>query len=160
MALEIERKYRVRDTGYREEASRHDFIAQGFLSDDPGRVVRVRITGDKATLTIKSPMEGAVRKEYEYTIPAADARDLIEVVCLQPALSKTRYLVEHRGLTWEVDEFHGENEGLIIAEVELKEADDEPDLPSWVGSEVTADPRYYNANLVRNPYRLWKDVAP
>ncbi len=157
MGLEIERKYKVRDHGYRKAAVRHYEIRQGFLNDDPQRVVRVRITGPDATLAVKSPLEGTVRREFEYRIPLEEARILIERVCLSPTLQKTRYVVEHAGLTWEVDEFAGDNEGLVIAEVELPDAAAEPVLPPWVGEEVTGDPRYYNASLVRNPYRSWRD---
>jgi adenylate cyclase len=156
MALEIERKYLVRDHGYRPAASHSYRIQQGFLNDDPRRVVRVRIMGNTATLTVKSPVSDVARREFEYTIPIDDARLLIGLVCLPPTLEKTRHIVEHGGLTWEVDEFEGENEGLVIAEVELPDTGTVPDLPSWIGEEVTGDSRYYNANLVRNPYRLWK----
>ncbi len=157
MGLEIERKYLVRNRSYRDVAEHRFDIRQGFLSDDTQRVVRVRIQDGKATLSIKGPVAGRARLEFEYPLPADEAAEMIGKICLSPTLQKTRYIVRHGQFVWEVDEFAGENDGLVIAEVELPDPDLEPEIPSWVGDEVTHDARYYNANLVKNPYSRWKN---
>ena len=157
MNKEIERKFIVEnrdDAGWRNAECRE--IRQGYLSLDKHRTVRVRIAGDAAYMTIKGITQGATRAEYEYPIPVAHAGDMLDTLCLRPLIEKRRYRVEYGGLIWEVDEFYGDNAGLIVAEVELESAQQSFEKPSWVGNEVTDDPRYYNANLVSNPYLKWK----
>jgi CYTH domain-containing protein len=119
----------------------------------------VRIAGDRGFLTIKGPTQGVTRSEFEYAIPVSDAREMLETLCVGPLIEKTRYTLEHNGLIWEIDEFAGENQGLILAEVELTEANQSIQLPEWVGTEVSHDPRYFNANLARHPYRQWNESA-
>lgn len=154
MGQEIERKFLVQGNGWREgaEATR---LRQGFLSTDPERTVRVRTAGSKAWLTIKGKTIGARRVEYEYEIPVSDAEQMLDSLCERPLIEKTRYEVPARGHTWEVDVFEGENKGLIIAEIELKDEAETFEIPSWVGEEVTDDARYFNSNLVREPYTSW-----
>ncbi|MDH5470449.1 MAG: CYTH domain-containing protein [Gammaproteobacteria bacterium] len=156
MPLEIERKYTVINDGWRSQAIGSHYV-QGYLSLDPERTVRVRRVADQAWLTIKGRSRGMVRSEYEYPIPPEHAGELLGM-CLQPLIEKTRYRVMHAGLTWEVDVFSGDNAGLVIAEIELESASQVPELPAWVGEEVTDDVRYYNASLVRHPYRLWHEA--
>jgi len=155
MPKEIERKFLIKSDVYKSLGA-GEYIHQGFLSTVKERVVRVRIRGEKAWLTIKGISHGATRAEYEYEIPFADAQFMLENLCEKPTIEKHRYLVPFAGFTWEVDEFHGENDGLVVAEIELPKEDTEFDLPEWAGEEVTHDARYYNANLVKNPFRNWK----
>ena len=154
MGVEIERKFLVRDDGWRRGAEGRVY-RQGYLSTDPDRTVRVRLSGGEAYLTVKGRAQGLSRAEFEYAIPAADAADLLDRLCLKPLIEKTRYRIAHGGRVWEVDEFHGENRGLVLAEVELEEPEEEVPLPGWVGREVTEDPRYQNANLVSKPFSRW-----
>lgn len=154
MATEIERKFLVKDERWRSGA-RGKLYRQGYLSTDPERAVRVRIIGERAYLTIKGIISDLSRYEYEYEVPLDDAREMLDRLCQRPLIEKTRYLVEHAGMTWEIDEFAGENAGLVVAEIELDDEDQEIALPPWVGDEVSDDPRYLNANLVRRPYRTW-----
>ncbi len=156
MPLEIERKYTVINDAWRSQAIGNHYV-QGYLSLDPERTVRVRRVADQAWLTIKGRSRGMVRSEYEYPIPPEHAGELLGM-CLQPLIEKTRYRVMHAGLTWEVDVFSGDNAGLVIAEIELESASQIPELPAWVGDEVTDDVRYYNASLVRHPYRQWHEA--
>ncbi len=153
MSVEIERKFLVRDRSVLVGSAGARY-RQGYLSRDPDRTVRVRLAGDHAFLTVKGRSDGASRAEFEYEIPAADARSLLDL-CEPPLIDKTRHRIEHAGHTWEVDVFHGANDGLVVAEVELDAPDTPVQLPEWIGKEVTTDPRYYNANLVVRPYRSW-----
>jgi adenylate cyclase len=154
MPLEIERKYLVRNDGWRRPGNGIRY-RQGYLSTDPGRNVRVRAGAGKGFITIKGLTVNAARPEYEYPIPVEDAEELLDTLCLKPIIEKTRYTVEHAGLLWEIDVFEGENAGLVIAEVELAGADQRIVLPDWVGQEVTDDPRYYNASLISHPFTTW-----
>jgi adenylate cyclase len=154
MAEEIERKFLVAGDAWRALAQPAE-LCQGYLNDDPDRTVRVRVVGDRSWLTIKGRSHGASRCEYEYEIPAADARAMLDDLCLRPMVEKRRSRICSAGLIWEVDEFLGENAGLIVAEVELTSADQMIALPGWIGDEVTGDPRYYNSNLLKNPYSRW-----
>lgn len=156
MGTEIERKYLVVSDDWRP-AARGFFVRQGFLSTTPGRTVRVRVAGDKAYLTIKGLRAGISRAEFEYEIPLSDAQYMLDVLCPQPLIEKTRHLVEHGGLTWEVDEFAGTNAGLVIAEVELASEDQAVDLPVWVGQDVSTDVRYTNSYLSQHPFNRWRD---
>ena len=116
-----------------------------------------RVRDDEATLTLKGAGEGASRAEYEYDIPVEDADEILDTICLRPWIRKNRHVVEHGGFEWEVDEFLDENEGLVIAEIELESEDQEFLEPDWVGDEVTGDTRYYNANSVAHPHSEWHD---
>ena len=153
MGKEIERKYLVRDDSYKE-LGEGTLFRQGYLNSAKERVVRVRTMGDKAALTVKGVTVGATRLEFEYEIPLEDARQLLEL-CEQPLIEKTRYKVSAEGLLWEIDEFHGVNQGLTVAECELESEDQAVTKPAWVGEEVTGDPRYFNSNLIANPYTTW-----
>jgi CYTH domain-containing protein len=154
MASEIERKFLVTGQDWRSgNATRY---RQGYLSLDKARSVRVRVAEDAAQLTVKGVTEGATRREFEYEIPLDDAREMLATLCLQPLIEKRRYRVRHGGLVWEVDEFCGDNAGLVVAEVELEHEDQHFDRPAWLGREVTDDPRYYNVNLVQHPYSTWE----
>ena len=128
---------------------------QGYLSTDPARVVRIRTAGPKAVITVKGRTARATRDEYEYEIPLIDAEEMLDRLCYRPLIEKVRYREQIADRLWEVDVFEGENAGLIVAEVELPDAFAGLTLPSWVGQEVTDDPRYFNSNLVRHPYTQW-----
>ena len=154
MPVEIERKFLVTGDAWRAAGTGTRY-RQGYLSLQAGTSVRVRASHDKGYLTIKGESSGTSRPEYEYPIPLAHANELLDTLCIRPIIEKTRYRVEYRGLVWEVDEFDGENQGLVIAEVELESEQQCIELPNWVGEEVTGDPRYYNTSLVTNPYADW-----
>ena len=153
MGMEIERKFLVKNDSWRPGAVGETFC-QGYCRGETG-TVRIRITGEKAFLTIKSRTEGISRREFEYPIPVADAKELLEIICAKPYIRKTRYLVEFAGKRWEVDVFEGDNFGLVMAEIELEHEDERFELPPWVGQEVSADPRYANSNLAVNPFSRW-----
>lgn len=153
MAKEIERKFLVTGDDYRRLAVGSSRIMQGYLSTSPDATVRVRISGERAWLTVKSRSRGAERGEWEYEIPVGDAREMIEA-CGLPMLSKTRYRIPTpEGLCWEVDEFHNPRPGLVVAEIELPSADAPFSRPDWLGTEVTGDPQYYNSNLIEQIFR-------
>lgn len=156
MAQEIERKFLIANDAWRNGASGTHY-RQGYLSTEPTRTVRVRLAGSRGYLTIKGKSSGAARLEYEYEIPAADANELLDLLCQRPLIEKVRYKIAFAGMTWEVDEFEGENAGLLIAEVELQSEDQSVELPPWVGDEVTGDRRYYNASLIARPFSSWND---
>ena len=155
MAIEIERKFLVKDDSWKagREGKRY---SQGYLSRARGRTVRVRRVEEKGWFTVKGPGDGISRPEFEYEIPLSDARQMLENLCIQPLIEKIRYLVPHGGMVWEVDEFLGENLGLVVAEIELAAADQPFDPPPWLGKEVSGDPRYYNSCLSREPFSSWK----
>lgn len=155
---EIERKFLVCGQSWRSLGT-PVYYCQGYLSSNPARTVRVRIAGNKAFLTVKGANKGAVRTEYEYEIPVEDARVMLETLCERPLIEKTRTKIAYGGRIWEVDAFAGENEGLVVAEVELEDENAPIEKPDWVGEEVTGDARYYNSNLVAHPYASWKDEA-
>jgi CYTH domain-containing protein len=157
MPTEIERKYLVRNDRWRELSESAIRYRQGYLSIDPARSVRVRIAGDSAALTIKGLSKGASRDEFEYSIPTDDAEHMLAELCLKPAIEKTRHTIAFAGQKWEVDEFRADNQGLIVAEVELDEETQDLALPDWLGAEITSDPRYANLNLVTHPYSRWQD---
>lgn len=154
MGVEIERKFLLTGDRWRTLGT-PVLLRQGYLSSDPGRVVRVRVDGQHAYLTIKGRSEGATRGEWEYPIPLDEANELLERLCEQPLIEKTRRQISFRGNTWEVDEFLGANQGLVVAEIELTSEDQQFDKPDWIGAEVTHDPRYYNSSLVRKPFSSW-----
>lgn len=155
MAVEIERKFLVCNDRWRGGVERSERFRQGYMVSDRVRSVRVRVAGDQAWLNVKSATVGSRRAEYEYPIPREDAEQMLERLCRQPVLEKTRHWVRHGARLWEVDEFEGANAGLILAEVELEREDEPVDLPGWVGEEVTDDVRYYSARLAEHPYREW-----
>lgn len=159
MGTEIERKFLVADHGWRDAAVSWTELRQGFLSTDPRRTVRVRLTDGTAELTIKRITVDTRRAEYEYSIPPADAAEMLDTLCQPDLVEKTRYRVPHAGHIWEIDVFQGANAGLIVAEVELASVDEPFELPDWVGNEVTSDSRYYNANLVLHPYSRWDEAG-
>jgi len=156
MPVEIERKFLVRGDGWRGVAPGRDY-RQGYLCAVAARTVRVRVVGDTGYLTVKGATVNASRVEYEYVIPVADATDMLDNLCERPLIEKTRYRIEYQGMVWEVDEFAGENAGLLVAEVELEAEDQQIALPDWVGEEVTGQLRYYNASLIANPYSKWPE---
>jgi len=174
MATEIERKFLVKQESWRVVADAHyrakgARYRQGYLSTDKERTVRVRtiVEGPSARggdgkqhgyLTIKGKTVGASRAEYEYEIPLQDAEEMLDTLCRRPLIEKVRYKVNQGDLTWEVDEFFGENAGLIIAEVELEDAEQPFDIPEWVGEEVTDDHRYFNASLAEHPFSHWGTI--
>ena len=154
MPKEIERKFLVTGDGWRGQGAGKRY-RQGYLSTVKERTVRVRTVGDKGVITVKGISTGATRSEYEYEIPRADADEMLDRLCERPLIEKTRYRIPGDGVVWEVDEFDGENRGLIVAEVELRREDQAFTRPDWIGREVTDDPRYFNANLVTHPYSRW-----
>ena len=152
MAKEIERKFLIKEGSWRNTKGTH--YRQGYLNSVKERVVRVRTVEDKGYLTIKGLTVGASRLEFEYEIPRQDA-DLLLDICEKPLIEKTRFKVTEGGFVWEIDEFFGENQGLIVAEVELESENQDFPRPDWIREEVTGDPRYFNSNLIRNPYKMW-----
>ena len=154
MSLEIERKFLVKNDNWRRMA-KGEYYRQGYLSIDKERTVRVRETGDRGFLTIKGLSEGSIRREFEYKIPLTEAKQILDKLCLQPLIEKKRYKIDYEQMVWEVDEFLGENEGLIIAEIELQYPDQKFKKPDWLGEEVTGDSAYYNASLVHRPFSRW-----
>ncbi|MFP4007423.1 MAG: CYTH domain-containing protein [Spirulinaceae cyanobacterium] len=155
MPIEIERKFLVKHDGWRNLVTGVAY-RQGYLCTEVESTVRVRIAGDRAFLTIKGKTTGSSRLEYEYPIPLEDAAEMLNNLCHRPLIEKTRYRIALGDLVWEVDEFHGENQGLILAEVELVSEDRAIALPDWIGVEVSHDSRYYNSYLARNPYQRWQ----
>jgi CYTH domain-containing protein len=153
MAREIERKFLVKGEGWR--IGRGTLMRQGYLNLAKERTVRVRMVADQGTLAVKGITVGASRLEFEYEIPVKDADVMLTELCARPLIEKQRFVVEYGGLTWEIDEFMGENAGLVVAEVELQSEDQAFERPPWLGEEVTEDPRYFNSNLSRTPYSEW-----
>ena len=154
MGVEIERKFLLAGDEWRS-LGQPVLLRQGYLSSQPDRVVRVRIEGERATMTIKGRSSGATRGEWEYEIPLVDANELLDQLCERPIIEKYRRRIPFEGLTWEVDEFLGANQGLMFAEVELDSEDQQFDKPSWIGEEVTHDSRYFNSSLIRLPFSQW-----
>ena len=154
MAKEIERKFLLVGDAWRELAKGTHY-RQGYLNSTKERTVRVRTIAAKGFLTIKGITVGATRVEYEYEIPHADCTAMLDDLAEKPIIEKKRYKIPMDGFVWEVDEFFGVNEGLVVAEIELESEDQAFEKPHWVGEEVTGDPRYFNSNLVRNPYTTW-----
>jgi len=154
MGKEIERKFLLVGEEWRKLAE-GTVYRQGYLSTVKERTVRVRTIGDNGYLTVKGITIGATRLEYEYEISASDANEMLDELCEKPLIEKKRSKIEFGGLIWEVDEFFGENDGLVFAEVELDDENQEFEKPSWIGEEVTGDPRYFNSNLTKHPYSKW-----
>ena len=152
MATEIERKFLVTGTAWTSKP--YSYYRQGYLNRDKNRTVRIRVADKQAFITIKGLTVGAKRAEYEYPIPLSDGEAMLKL-CEPPLIEKKRRIVEYSGLKWEIDEFLGDNAGLVIAEVELTSQSQQIDLPDWIGQEVTDDPRYFNSNLTIAPYTTW-----
>ncbi len=157
MPLEIEHKFLLQNDDWKALASHSSNYKQGYLISDKKRSVRIRISNDKAWLNIKSATIGASRQEYEYEIPINEGLEIINTLCEKPLIEKTRHFVPILQHTWEIDVFSGENDGLIIAEIELSEINESFHIPDWIGTDVTLDLRYYNNSLCKNPYKLWKE---
>lgn len=155
MAQEIERKFLVINDSYKTQGVPHR-IRQGYICNEPNCVVRVRCKDGEAFVTIKSANVGFARYEYEYAIPREDAEQMLNRLCQKPIISKTRYCVPYGGFMWEIDCFDNDNEGLVIAEIELPNEHTTFEMPDFIGREVTGDARYYNSNLIAHPYKLWK----
>lgn len=156
MGIEIERKFLIVGSDWRQTAVGTTY-RQGYIVADGKRTVRVRRAGERGFLTIKGPGDGARRLEFEYEIPVTEADEMLATLCPGPLIEKIRYRVDYQGFTWEIDEFFGENRGLLLAEIELADEHQVFALPPWVGAEVTGDQRYYNACLARAPYANWKE---
>ena len=155
MQIETERKFLVLDDGYKAQAVESHRIRQGYIAHDMGRSVRVRILDDKGILSVKGPfIDLGSRPEWEKEISLQEAEELFRL-CKPGSIDKTRWIVPAGERKFEVDEFHGENEGLVMAEIELKSQDEAFGRPSWLGDEVTGDPRFYNGYLARNPFKNW-----
>jgi len=157
VAVEVERKFLLASDAWRVEADDGTRFEQGYIATaNLGETVRVRIAGETGYLTVKGPTYGLSRAEWEYEVPLSDAQEMLETLCKSDRIRKKRHLVETPdGLIWEVDVFEGKNAGLIIAEVELTSESQEVDLPGWIGAEVSDDPRYFNASLVKHPFSEW-----
>lgn len=168
MGMEIERKFLVRSERFKEEAARAKgiegdagiYYRQGYIPTANGMTVRIRIAGDRGFITLKDRAIGFSRHEFEYEVPKSEAEQMLELMCIKPQIEKHRYVVPvalaETPLKWEVDVFHGDNDGLIVAEIEVPSEDTKIDLPDWIGEEVTGDRRYNNSHLVDNPYKNWK----
>jgi adenylate cyclase len=154
MAKEIEKKFLVKGDQWRDHAE-GTIYRQGYLSTEKERVVRIRTIGDTGYLTIKGITVGATRLEYEYEISVSDSNEMLDLLCLKPLIEKKRYKIEFAGLIWEIDEYFGDNQGLIIAEVELEDENQAFELPDWIGKEVTSNPKYFNSNLTKHPFTRW-----
>ena len=155
MATEIERKFLLRDDSWRVEVDSSVTIRQGYLAGSEKSSIRIRVAGDKANINIKSATLDVTRKEYEYEVPLAEANEILDTLCEGPLIEKTRYHVHHGAHVWEIDEFIGDNQGLLVAEIELGDADENFERPDWLGEEVSDDHRYYNVCLVTHPYKDW-----
>ena len=154
MAIEIERKFLVDENPF-HLAKKSLRIRQGYIVNDQNQVIRVREKGDDYFLTIKGNNIGISRLEFDFPISKDDAEQLMKHFCQTTTIDKTRHYVEYKGFTWEVDEFHGDNNGLVVAEIELESEDEDFEIPDWAGEEVTPDERYYNMNLATNPFKNW-----
>ena len=155
MGIEIERKFLLTNADWKNEAGKPVRFRQGYLVGSKNSSVRVRLEGDKANINIKSATLGIQRQEFEYMIPVQDAEKLLDELCDKPLIEKNRYFIKKNNHTWEIDEFLGDNRGLIVAEIELNHEDEMFDKPGWLGDEVSSDTRYYNVCLVKHPYKDW-----
>lgn len=159
MALEIERKFLVEGDAWRGGVRRHELYRQGYLASGEACSVRVRVGGERAWIGIKGRVVGAARPEYEYEVPLADASDILDTLCTHGRIEKRRHWVPYAGREWEVDEFLGDNAGLVVAELELDDPAAAFARPPWLGREVTDDERYYNSSLALHPWRGWPAPA-
>ena len=147
MAQEIERKFLLADDRWRSSVAKSARIKDGLVANTNGRKTRVRIIGERATITLKGQRHGLARSEFEYAIPVSDAEEILHTMCDGRIVEKIRHYVPHAGVTWEIDVYHGSLTGIVIAEVELKREDFELKLPDWIGEEITGDPRYSKINM-------------
>lgn len=154
MGTEIERKFLLKGDAWRELGEGTHY-RQGYLNSAKERTVRVRTINEKGFLTVKGITVGATRVEYEYEIPKDECSAMLDDLAEKPIIEKSRYKIDYEGFTWEIDEFFGENKGLIVAEIELESEDQTFEKPEWIGDEVTGDPRYFNSNLIKHPYTKW-----
>ena len=154
MAIEIEKKFLVKKIPKNNIKYSH-YIKQGYIVSDKQKVIRVRQKEDDYFITIKGNKIGISRFEFEYPIPQPDAEDLFEIFCEKGLIEKTRHYIDYKNHTWELDVFHGENKGLIIAEIELKSESEKFSLPNWISNEVTSEAKYYNMNLINDPFKNW-----
>ncbi|MBU7582729.1 MAG: CYTH domain-containing protein [Nostoc sp. TH1S01] len=154
MAKEIERKFLVKGDAWRNLGKGSEY-RQGYIATKNSVTVRVRIANNRGYLTIKSPSVNCSRSEFEYEIPLADAQEMLDTLCDRPLIEKVRYKIELNGLIWEIDEFNGDNKGLILAEVELTDEQQQIEIPEWIGEEVSTDKRYFNSNLAKFPFSKW-----
>lgn len=155
MGTEIERKFLLASDAWRDQVEESVRLVQGYLARGERSAIRVRIKDETAHLNIKHTVDGIHRLEFEYPIPVADAQEILDQVALRPLIDKTRHHVTHGGHLWEIDEFHGDNAGLIVAEIELDHPDEAFERPAWLGEEVSDDVRYYNSRLSEHPYTQW-----
>lgn len=157
MSVEIERKYLIKNDKWKKHVREDQHIAQGYIKTADA-TVRIRCYKDDRTaeITVKGKRKGISRLEFEYEIPYADAREMQEKLCQKRLVEKTRHLIEYQGMLWELDEFHGDNEGLFVAEIELIDENQQFELPNWVGEDVSYDSKYRNSRLCVNPYNTWK----
>jgi len=158
MAVEIERKFLLKSDNWRQHVLIYATLRQGYLSHDAQSSVRIRVTDEKADINVKSTRDGIYRLEYEYGIPLADAEEMLKLVAHRPLIEKIRHIVRWGDHRWEIDEFLGDNSGLVVAEVELGDINESFERPPWIGEEVSTDARYYNSNLSKLPYSSWKDM--
>jgi adenylate cyclase len=156
MGIEIERKFLVQDDSWRAGAGPGRLYRQGYITPGPPAAIRVRLDDTEARLHVKQATTAIVRTEFEYVIPREDAVDILETLCADRVIEKTRYRIPFAGHTWEVDLFHGNNDGLVVAEIELDDPDQPFDKPPWLGKEVSGDPRFLNTYLALHPYRIWQ----
>ncbi|HEX2924841.1 MAG TPA: CYTH domain-containing protein [Ruminiclostridium sp.] len=154
MAIEIEKKFLVKNNDFKNNAN-PVLLRQGYLSTSCEGIVRVRRYDDKGFITIKGKTSNCTRAEYEYSIPVEDVDNMLDNLCTKPIIEKVRYFLVYKGFEWVVDEFLGVNEGLVVAEIELSDEKQDFEKPDWLGREITSDIRYYNSNLVQNPYNTW-----
>ena len=155
MPIEIERKFLLTNSDWRNEVVSSHRIRQGYIGEFDKASVRIRLQDDKANINVKSASLEMRRSEYEYEIPLDEAKEMLDQLCKQPQVDKTRYIVERGQHVWEIDEFYGDNEGLLVAEIELTDENECFEKPNWLGIEVTEIPKYYNVNLVKTPYKNW-----
>lgn len=155
MGIEIERKFLLKNDSWEQDVSSSAVIKQGYLAGSDKSSVRIRIEGDKANINIKSMTLAITRQEYEYSIPLTDAEKLLQDLCEEPQIEKTRYIVKHKKHKWEIDVFSGDNTGLVVAEIELQTEDEKFSIPEWIGDEVSEQIKYYNVNLIKHPFSSW-----
>lgn len=163
MAIEIERKFLLKNNNWQAQVLSSSCFKQGYLNETENKEnikssVRIRIEGEQANINIKSMTLSISRQEYEYEIPLADAEKMLKELCVQPLIEKTRHIVQYQGHKWEVDVFEGDNKGLIVAEIELENEVEAFEKPDWLGKEVSDQEKYYNVCLVKNPYSLWNEL--
>ena len=156
MALEIEHKFLLKNNDWQKDIKKSSRYKQGYLISDSKKSIRIRTSNDRAWLNIKSATIGTHRHEYEYEIPYNEGEEILNTLCEKPLIEKTRHLVPYDQHIWEIDVFTGDNEGLIVAEIELSQVGELFSKPSWIDMEVTDDLRYYNNKLCKNPYKNWK----